>query len=120
MEFLDWLTNNINSIASQKAPYQKWMADTAEFVDGSHAYIEYYDTAEDDENADVDEDTYRKALIEMNVKADGEYDVKALAYWKMGLDDFELASGSDKFADQNDSDYLFYVYDPDEEEWVRI
>jgi hypothetical protein len=120
MNFLNWARDNINSIAPKKAPYQKWTVDTAEFADDNNVYIEYYDTAEDDENANVQEDTYRKLLLEIDGKSDSGYDVKTLAYWEMGEDDYTLVSGADKLANQDDSNYIFYTYNPDEKSWERI
>ncbi|PIU77697.1 MAG: hypothetical protein COZ28_00745 [Candidatus Moranbacteria bacterium CG_4_10_14_3_um_filter_44_15] len=117
-KLMDYVAANINSIASKKAKYQKWAADIIEFVDESHAYVEYYDAVEDDENSDVDEDTARKILVEAAAKAGGGYDLKVLAYWEMGEDDYILKEGSDKYEDVGDTNS--YQYDPEKNKWERI
>ncbi|MDI6778290.1 MAG: hypothetical protein QMD77_03795 [Patescibacteria group bacterium] len=115
---MNWLAANINSIAPQKAKYQKWTIDIVDFVDEKNAYVEYYDTVEDDENSDVSDDTSRKILVEATVKPDGKYDVKVLAYWEMGEDDYVLKTGTDKFEDVED--VVSYQYDPEKKTWERI
>ncbi len=117
-KIMNWLAENINSIAPQKAPYQKWIIDTAEFVDEKNVYVEYYDMAEDDENFDADIDTSRMALLEIGTGSDGNYSAKALAYWEAGEDDYELKTGVDKFEDAEDT-YL-YQYDSEEKSWIRL
>jgi hypothetical protein len=118
---LNWLGENINAVTPQKAPYQKWSIDTVDFIDQNNAYIEYYDMAEDDENADISEDTSRKILLEISAKGDGGYEVKVLAYWEMGDDDYVLKTGTDKFVDTIDEmDTMMYQYDSEEKSWTRI
>ncbi len=115
---MGYLADNINSIAPQKAPYKKWVIDIVDFVDENNVYVEYYDTAEDDENSDIDEDTGRRVLLETSPKAGGGYNVKVLAYWEMGEDDFVLKTGTDKF--ENVDDVNSYQYDPENGTWERI
>lgn len=115
---MNWLVENINSVAPQKAKYQKWTVDIVDFVDENNAYVEYYDTVEDDENSDVDDDTSRRILIETAAKSGGGYDVKVLAYWEMGEDDYMLKTGTDKFEDVED--VTSYQYDLEEKTWERI
>jgi hypothetical protein len=117
MNFLNWITGSINAVAPVKAPYQKWVVDTADFVDNSNVYVEYYDAAEDDENFEGD-DTSRKILLQVAPKSDGSYDAKVMASWEMGEDDYVLKSGTDKFA--NVADTYYYQYDPVEGNWTRI
>ncbi|MDD3487637.1 MAG: hypothetical protein PHF35_04680 [Candidatus Moranbacteria bacterium] len=115
---MNWIAENINSIAPQKAPYQKWTVDTADFVDENHVYVEYYDAAEDDENSNIDVDTSRKVLLETSPKEDGTFNFTVMAYWEMGDDDYVLKSGADKF--ENVWDVMTYQYDPDGKSWTRI
>lgn len=117
---MNWLAANINSVAPAKAPYQKWTVDTAEFVDANDVYVEYYDAAEDDENANIPDnvDTSRKILLETTAKPDGSYNAKVLAYWEMGNEDYVLKTGVDKF--ENATDTISYQYDPDAKSWTRI
>jgi hypothetical protein len=115
---MSYLEANINSIAPQKAPHQKWTIDIVDFVDENNVYVEYYDTVEDDENSDVNEDTGRRVLLETSPKAGGGYDVKVLSYWEMGEDDFVLKTGTDKFEDVED--VSSYQYDPEAGTWERI
>ena len=119
-KLLNWLAENINSIAPNKAPYQKWTIDTAEFVDGKNVYVEYYDAVEDDENATLpdDVDTTRMALFETSAKSDGGYGAKVLAYWEMGEEDYDLKSGTDKFEEIMDT--TFYQFDFEDKSWTRI
>jgi hypothetical protein len=115
---MKYLAANINSIAPQKAPYEKWTIDIVDFVDENNVYVEYYDTVEDNENSDVDADTGRRVLLETSPKAGGGYDVKVLAYWEMGEDDFVLKTGTDKFEDAED--VTSYQYDSEGGSWERI
>ncbi|OGI27242.1 MAG: hypothetical protein A2359_00300 [Candidatus Moranbacteria bacterium RIFOXYB1_FULL_43_19] len=114
---MDWLVRNINSVAPQKAKYQRWTVDIVDFVDESNAYVEYYDTVEDDENSDVEDDTSRRMLVEIGPSGAG-YNAKVLAYWEMGEDDFVLKTGKDKFEDADT--IASYQYDPEEKIWERI
>lgn len=115
---MSWLAANINSIAPQKAKYQKWTVDIVDFVDENNVYVEYYDSVEDDENSEIDDDTSRKILVETNVKSGGTYDVKILAYWEMGEDDYVLKTGADKFEEVED--VSSYQYDGEQKTWERI
>ncbi len=115
-KLMSYLTDNINSIAPKKAKYQKWIIDEADFVDGNNVYAMYYDTAENDDNSDVSEDTERKILLEVKPQGAG-FEAKVNAYFEMGEDDFVLKSGTDKYADSDTSDYQ---YDPDAKTWERI
>ena len=115
---MNWLAVNINSIAPQKAKYQKWTTDIVDFVDENNVYVEYYDTVEDDENSDVEDDTSRKILIETSSKSGGAYNAKVLAYWEMGEDDYVLKTGTDKFEDAEV--IASYQYDPEQKMWERI
>jgi hypothetical protein len=117
MSFMNWIVDNINAVASAKAPYRKWVVDTVEFVDDNNVYVEYYDAVENEEDFEGD-DTSRKILLQVASKSDGGYGVKVLASWEMGEDDYELKSGSDKFASTTDTYY--YQYDPVEVKWIRI
>lgn len=117
-KLMDYISANINSVAPKKAKYQKWAVDIVEFVDESHVYVEYYDAIEDDENSDIDEDTARKILVEAAVKAGGGYDLKVLAYWEMGEDDYILKEGNDKY--ENAGDTNSYQFDPEKNKWERI
>ena len=115
---LDFIAKNINSIALQKAPYQKWTVDMVDIVDENNVYIEYYDTVEDDENSSVEDDTSRKILVEMGAKPDGSFGAKVLAYWEMGEEDYVLKTGTDKF--ENVQDVTSFQYDQDTKSWERI
>lgn len=115
---MNWLATNINAIAPQKAKYQKWAVDIVDFVDENNAYVEYYDTVEDNEDSDVEDDTSRRVLVETSAKAGGGYDVKVLAYWEMGEDDYVLKTGTDKFEDSEE--IASYQYDPEDQTWERI
>lgn len=115
---MNWLAENINLIAPQKAPHKQWTVDTADFVDEKNVYVEYYDAVEDDEYSEIDEDTSRMILLEMSTKSDGGYEAKTLASWEMGEDDYVLKSGEDKFEEVMDT-YL-YQYDFEEKSWTRI
>ena len=117
-KLMNWLAANINSIAPQKAKYQKWTVDIVDFVDENNVYVEYYDAIEDDENSEVEEDTSRKILVEATAKSDGTYSAKVLAYWEMGEDDYVLKTGTDKFEDVED--VISYQYDPEKKTWERI
>lgn len=117
-KLMDYVSANINSVAPKKAKYQKWTVDIVEFVDTNNAYVEYYDAVEDDENSNIDEDTARKILVEATAKPGGGYDLKVLAYWEMGEDDYVLKSGTDKFEDVSDTSS--YQYDPEQKKWERI
>lgn len=117
-KLMNWLAANINSIAPQKAKYQKWTVDIVDFVDENNLYVEYYDAIEDDENSEVDEDTSRKILVEATAKSDGTYSAKVLAFWEMGEDDYVLKTGTDKFEDVED--VISYQYDPEKKTWERI
>ncbi len=117
-KLMSFIQANINSIAPQKAKYQKWTADIVDFVDEHNIYVEYYDTVEDDENSDVSEDTSRRLLLETSTKAGGGYDAKILAYWEMGEDDYVLKTGTDKF--ENVEEVTSYQYDPESKTWERI
>jgi hypothetical protein len=113
---MSWLADNINSLAPQKAKYQKWTVDIVDFVDENNVYVEYYDTIEDTEN-DINEDTSRRILVETAAKPGG-YSAKVLAYWEMGEDDYVLKTGTDKF---EDSEVIAsYQYDPEQKTWERI
>jgi len=117
-KLMGYLAANINTIAPQKAKYQKWTIDIVDFVDEKNVYVEYYDTVEDDENSDINEDTSRRILAEAAARADGKYDTKVLAYWEMGEDDYVLKNGTDKF---KDADIVAsYQYDPEKKTWERI
>ncbi|MFA5925543.1 MAG: hypothetical protein WC831_01290 [Parcubacteria group bacterium] len=117
-KLMNYVAKNISSISPQKAPYQKWTVDIIDFVDENNVYVEYYDTVEDDENSDVDADTGRQVLLETAPKSDGTYDVKVLAYWEMGEDDYVLKTGTDKFEDVEDVNS--YQYDSEDGTWERI
>lgn len=115
---LNWLVPNINAIAPKKAPHQKWVVSTADFVDGKNAYIEYYDMAEDSDDSAIEEDTSRMILAEISADSGKGYSVKILAYWEMGTDDYELKTGSDKF--ENVEETTMYEYDSEDNSWTRI
>ncbi|MDD5489841.1 MAG: hypothetical protein PHP25_04150 [Candidatus Moranbacteria bacterium] len=117
---MNWLAANINSIAPQKAKYQKWTVDIVDFVDENNVYVEYYDTAEDDEKMDISDDTSRRILVETAPSGAG-FSAKVLAYWEMGEDDFVLKQGNDKFDYDNiDNFAASYQYDQDQKTWERI
>jgi len=117
-KLMDWLAASINTIAPQKAKYDKWTVDIVDFVDENNAYVEYYDAVEDNEDSDVEDDTSRRILVETAAKSGGGYDAKVLAYWEMGEDDYALKTGSDKFEDVED--VVSYQYDSEEKAWERI
>ena len=116
---MNWLATNINSVVPQKAKYEKWVVLTVDFVDERNVYVEYYDSIEDDENSEIEEDTAKKVLLETAAKSGGGYDIKSLAYWEMGEDDFELKTGTDKY--ENVDDFIAsFEYDPELNTWERI
>jgi hypothetical protein len=117
MKIMNWLAANINAAVSKKAPSEKWVIDSAEFVDEKYVYIEFYDVAEDSDSYDG-EDTSRQALLEMSAKSDGSWSAKELAWWEMGEEEYVLKSGSDKFG--NVMDTYLYQYDQEEKSWTRI
>ena len=117
-KLMNYINDNINSIAPEKAPYQEWEVDTIEFVDENNVYVEYYDIAEDDEDSDAgDEDTYKRILLRIS-GSDGDYDQEVLAYWVVEDDDYKLERGEDKF--ENEEDTYLYQYDEESERWERI
>jgi hypothetical protein len=113
---MDYITANLNTLAPQKAKFQKWVIDEIDFVDENNMYVMYYDAVEDDENSTVEEDTGRKILVSVSPQGSG-FDVKVNAYFEMGEDDYVLKTGTDKFADSETTDYS---YDPDTKKWERL
>ncbi|OGI26454.1 MAG: hypothetical protein A3J76_00680 [Candidatus Moranbacteria bacterium RBG_13_45_13] len=117
-KLMNYLAANINSIAPQKAKYEKWTVDIVDFVDANNVYVEYYDAVEDNESSDVEDDTSRRVLLETAAKSGGGYDAKVLAYWEMGEDDYVLKTGTDKFEEVEE--VASYQYDPEDKTWERI
>jgi hypothetical protein len=91
---------------------------SAAFVDGKNVYVEYYDIAEDSDEIDIDEDTWRKILIEISPKSGNEFESKVLAYWETKNENEVLRSGNDKFEDTED--VADYMYDAEDNSWTRI
>jgi len=115
-KMMDYVAANINTITPKKAKYKKWVVDEIDIVDDNNIYVLYYDAVEDDENPDVPEDTGRKLLLQIGSKSDGNYDVKQLAYFEMGEDDYDLKQGTNKFSDAETTDYS---YDSETNSWER-
>jgi hypothetical protein len=118
-KMLDFVAANINTIAPEKAKYQKWSPDSAFILDEKDIYVDFYDTIQDDENSDENLDTMHRVLLEMSQKDDGGFDAKVLAYYVPGEDDYVLESGTDKFKDVDDSTLSSYTYDSEEQSWTR-
>jgi hypothetical protein len=116
-KMLNYISGNINSISPKKAPYKKWTALSAEFVDENNVYVEYYDIAEDEEDIDVPVDTGRQILLGISAKPDGSYSTQVLAYFEMGEDEYVLKSGTDKFEETEDT--VSYDYDSESNTWER-
>jgi len=117
-KLMSYIGAHINEIAPHKAKYKSWIVDTIDFVDENNVYVEYYDTAQDDENANVSEDTSRKILLETSAAAGGNFTAKVLAYWEMGEDDYVLKEGKDKFSSV--TDLTTYQFNTDTQGWDRI
>ncbi|HLM83709.1 MAG TPA: hypothetical protein VK254_00660 [Candidatus Bathyarchaeia archaeon] len=116
---LNYVSANISSIAPEKAPHQKWAADSAIILDGKDVYVDYYDTIEDSDNADPNLDTMHRMLLEITPKGGENYDVKVLAYYVPGEDDFSLKQGTDKFKGQDETAFPSYTYDSEDNSWTR-
>jgi len=116
---LDYISSNIAAIAPEKAPYQKWSADSAIILDDKDMYVDYYDTIQDGENSDPNIDTMHRVLLEVLPSEGGKYSAKVLAYYVPGADDYSLKQGTDKFKSQDETAFPFYSYDPEGNSWTR-
>lgn len=119
VSMLSYISENISSIAPEKASFQKWNADSAIILDEKDVYVDYYDTVEDGDNADPNLDTVHRVLLEVSPKGGGGYDAKVLAYYVPGEDDLSLKSGTDKFKNQDETAFPSYTYDSEEKSWTR-
>jgi hypothetical protein len=116
---LSYISGNIGSIAPEKAPYQKWSVDSAIILDEKDVYADYYDTLQDDANSDPNLDTMHRVLLQVSPSGGGSYDVKVLAYYVPGEEDFSLKQGTDKFKNQDETAFPSYTYDSEENSWTR-
>lgn len=118
-KLLNFLSDNISSIAPEKATYQKWSADSAIILDEKDVYVDYYDTIENSDNTDPNLDTMHRVLLEISPDGSGSYKTKVLAYYVPGKDDFSLKQGSDKFKDIDQTTLASYTYDSEDKSWTR-
>lgn len=118
-KILNYISANINSIAPEKAPKQKWVASSVVMLDEKDFYVDYYDTIEDDENSDLELDTTHRVLLEIASGENGNFDAKVLAYWVPGEEDFTLKQGKDKFENIDETTLPSYSYDSDDNSWSR-
>jgi hypothetical protein len=116
---LDYISASISAIAPEKAPYQKWSVDSATILDEKDVYVDYYDTLQDEDSSDPELDTMHRVLIEVSPKEGGGYDARVLAYFVPGEEDFSLKQGTDKFKNQDETAFPFYIYDAEENSWTR-
>ena len=119
VSMLSYISENISSIAPEKAPYQKWSVDSAIILDEKDVYVDYYDTLQDDANSDPNLDTMHRVLLQVSPKGGESYDVKVLAYYVPGEEDFSLKQGTDKFKNQDETAFPSYTYDSEENSWTR-
>lgn len=119
VKMLNYISQNIATLAPEKPQYQKWSVDSAIILDDKDVYVDYYDTIEDADNADPNLDTMHRLLLEVSSASDGSYTAKVQAYYVPGENDFSLKSGKDKFSGQDETIFPSYTYDAEENSWTR-
>lgn len=100
---LGYLTMNINTVAPEKAPYERWVIDQVEFIDENNVYAYFYDTAETDDSAvDSIGDTESQLVLSAESQESG-FKTKIIGDYYMGLP----LKGKDPFTKKETATYGF-------------